>query len=253
MPAVHISDPHVTSAKKAIEAGDLDGLARLLGDHPALAVERIERRGGALTLLHFAADWPGHFPNGAETIRLVVEAGGHVDGRTEGKSSETPLHWAASCNDIAVLDALLDCGADIDAPGAFGGPGGPLDNAVGFGQWAAARRLVERGARVKLWHVAALGMSDELEAFFTDPPEPAADEITEAFWQARHGGQQQAAEYLRERGADINWIGYSDATPLDMARAGAENDGAPTCDPEILALLVGWLETQGGRTASDVR
>jgi hypothetical protein len=28
------------------------------------------------------------------------------------------LHWAASSDDVEVLDALLDAGADIDAPGA---------------------------------------------------------------------------------------------------------------------------------------
>lgn len=41
-----------------------------------------------------------------------------------------------------------------------GGP--PLCDAVGFGQWNAARRLVERGAQLKLWHAAALGLMDRL-------------------------------------------------------------------------------------------
>jgi hypothetical protein len=61
---------------------------------------------------------------------------------------------------------LLDAGTDIEAPGAFNNQGGPLDNAVGFGQWNAARRLVERGARTSLWHEAALGLIDRLAERF---------------------------------------------------------------------------------------
>ena len=43
--------------------------------------------------------------------------------KTDAASDETPLHWAASCDDVAVLDALLDAGADIHAPGAVIGGG----------------------------------------------------------------------------------------------------------------------------------
>jgi ankyrin repeat protein len=61
--------------------------------------------------------------------------------------TETPLHWAASSDDIEALDALVDAGADVDAPGAVIAGGTPLDDAVAFGQWEAARRLVHPGAR----------------------------------------------------------------------------------------------------------
>jgi hypothetical protein len=33
-----------------------------------------------------------------------------------------------------------------------------LSSAVGYRQWAAARRLVKRGAKTLLWHEAALGL-----------------------------------------------------------------------------------------------
>jgi uncharacterized protein len=79
-------------------------------------------------------------------VALLVEAGADVHARFHGSHQEAPLHWAASSNDVAVLDALLDAGADIHASGAVIGRGSPLADATAFAQWDAAYRLVERGA-----------------------------------------------------------------------------------------------------------
>ena len=123
------------------------------------------------TLLHVATDWPGHFPNGPATVFALIEAGADVNARFSGSYSETPLHWAASSDDVAVLDVLLDAGAEIEAAGGVIGGGAPLADAVAFGQWQAARRLVERGAKVNLWQAAALGMADRLAACPTAWPQ----------------------------------------------------------------------------------
>ena len=138
-------DPLAVAVVEAIRGGDLDGLRRLLADHPGLATARIGGTDGTRSLLHVATDWPGHFPRGAATIAALVEAGAEVDARFEGGShDETPLHWAASSDDVEALDALLDAGADIEAPGAVIAGGTPLTDARAFGQWRAAHRLVER-------------------------------------------------------------------------------------------------------------
>jgi ankyrin repeat protein len=93
---------------------------------------------------------------------------------------------------------------------------------VAFGQWRAARRLLERGARTTLWQAAALGLMARVEQYFAGEPAPAPDEITNAFWCACQGSQQAAAEYLLQRGADLDWVGYNQLTPLDAAaRSGA--------------------------------
>ena len=47
----------------------------------------------------------------------------------------------------ALIDALLDAGADIEHEGSSINGGVPLSSAVGYGQWAAARWLVERVVR----------------------------------------------------------------------------------------------------------
>jgi hypothetical protein len=216
---------------------------------PALACASIVRRHGSLTLLHVVADWPGHVPNGPAAVARLIAAGAAVDARSTGGSGQTPLHWAASSGDVGVLDALLDAGAGIEAPGAFDGAGGPLDNAVAFGQWPAARRLVERGASAGLWQAAALGLTDRIEERFAGTSPPAPEEVNEAFWQACHGGQRAAAESLLARGADPNWVGYDESAPLDIARRSNENAGAPTCSEELLCGLVAWLVAHGARPA----
>ena len=70
------------------------------------------------SLPHVAADWPGHFPNGPVTAAVLTAAGADVDARVAGPHTETPLHWAASSDDVDVLDVLIDVGASIEAPGA---------------------------------------------------------------------------------------------------------------------------------------
>jgi len=76
-----------------------------------------------------------------------------------------------------------------------------------------------------------------VEKFFASKSPPTPDEITKAFWSACHGGQQAVAEYLLERGADLNWVGYEGCTPLDVATR--NHAGA----------LVQWLRDHGARSA----
>ena len=107
-------------AVEAIRSGDLQGLKNLLREVPGIAAVRPD---GKRTLLHIATDWPGHFPNGVATVVTLIEHGADVNARFIGSHQETPLHWAASCDDVAVLDALLDHGADIEARGGVIGGG----------------------------------------------------------------------------------------------------------------------------------
>ena len=185
-------DPVALAAVRAIRTGDTAALASLLSQHPGLAREQIY---STRTPLHVAADWPGYFPAGPATVRLLIEAGADPNADTGGDSPETPLHWAASSDDADVADALISGGANIETPG--GSIGTPLDNAVGYGCWNVARLLVQRGARVdKLWHAAALGIMPRVEELLAATPPPSPDDVTEAFWQACHGGQRRTAERL---------------------------------------------------------
>jgi uncharacterized protein len=236
MPA---DDPRAAALTEAIHAGNVEALERLLAEHEELATARFvdPRCGDERTALHIVADWPGHFPNGRAVVDILVAAGASVDAAFGGAHAERPLHWAASSDDMEVLDALVEAGADIEAPGSVIDGGTPLADAVAFGQWGAARRLVELGGRTNLWHAAALGLADRLERLLEAEPPPGRDDITNAFWCACHGGQRLTAQRLLERGADIDWIGHDGLTPLDAAVRSDAHE------------LVDWLGSQGARHA----
>lgn len=200
----------------AIQAGDTATLADLLEQDPGVVHIRFD---GQRTQLHAATDWPGHFPNVRRTIELLAAHGADCNAPFRGSHSETPLHWAASCG-------------DPEAPGGVIGGGTALADAVAFGNWPAARRLVERGARTTLWQAAALGLMDRLLALSASDPAPSAAEVTNAFWSACHGGQLETAQFLLARGADLHWIGHDRLSPLDAALRGGH------------AELAAWLRGQ---------
>ena len=238
-------DPVAVELRAAVRGGDAEAIRRLLLADPGLATARLlGRRGGSSTPLHLVADWPGYFPNGPQIVRLLIEAGADPNALTTargsdkpGPGSETPLHYAASSDDLEVAEALIDGGADIEVPD--GSIGTPLDNAVGYTCWHVARLLVARGARVeKAWHAAALGMLDRLEAVLGS--DPLAQDVSQAFWHACAGGQRRAAQYLLSRGADLAWEpDYAHGTPLDAA------SGHSTRQENVM----NWLRELGARSA----
>jgi hypothetical protein len=104
-----------------------------------------------------------------------------------------------------------------------------------------ARLLVQRGARVdRLWHAAALGMFSRVEELLA-AERSRQQELTDAFWQACHGGQRRMAEHLLVLGAHLNGTpSWGDDTPLDVAES---------VDTERQAL-VAWLRDLGAENSS---
>jgi hypothetical protein len=229
----------VSELVAAVHAGDVDTVRRLVADDPGLAAGPLGGRFGTRTALHVVTDWPGYFPHGPEIVRVLLAGGADPNVRSPG--DETPLHWAASSDDADVGAALLDGGADAEAPD--GSIGTPLDNAIGYACWHMAALLAARGARIdKLWHAAALGRLDRLEQLLDGAP-PSPVEVSQAFWHACAAGQRRAAERLLAAGAELDWTpDYAEGTPLDAARGrGTRRDN-----------LIGWLEQQGARSANSV-
>ena len=237
-------DPVAVELARVVHGGDLDALSRLVAGRPELATARMIGRnglaGGWRTPLHAAADWPGYFPAAPAAVALLLEAGADPNDDTGGTCPETPLHWAASSDDVDVAVVLIEGGADLERPG--GSIGTPLDNAIGYGCWHVARLLVERGASVdSLWHGAALGMLGTVENLLAASPPPTAEDVNNAFWQACHAGQRRTAERLLAAGADIN------ASP-DYAGKQTALEGAIRPDTRR-ELLADWLREHGAKSA----
>ena len=146
---------------------------RLLAD-PALARERYTRHrtllhgasaAGSLTIVELllrlgadphATDEAGHTPlycvgnecsvtGGGHMVRALVQAGADVNAHG-GVKQCTPLHMAARRGNVEVAEALLDCGADLEARDSLGET--PLRRAVNCGKAGVAALLVSRGADV---------------------------------------------------------------------------------------------------------
>ncbi|MDA8043996.1 MAG: ankyrin repeat domain-containing protein [Actinomycetota bacterium] len=231
---------HAADAAAAVRSGDIDALVAALDAQSRLATDPVPGFQGR-TLLHIVTDWPGYWPNGPEVVQLVIGRGGDPNHRGgDNDEGETPLHWAASSDDADVAAALIDGGADVEAPD--GSIGTPLDNAIGYGCWNVARLLADRGARIdKLWHAAALGKSARLEELLTSDLD--RELISQAFWHACGAGQRRTAERLLRAGADVDWSpDYAYGTALDAAT------GRFTQQENV----VEWLRSLGVRKASAV-
>lgn len=231
------TDPLAQALVTAIQGGDVSRLDQLLTERPGLARTWIaDAKGVARSLMHIVADWPGHFPNGAATVAVLARAGADLSAHMAPKPGgpehrETPLHWAASSNDTAVLGALLDHGADIEADGAVFTGGTAMSDAVVFANWDAARLLLARGARTTYWQAAALGLVEQVREAFAGATPPTADDATRALWHACRGGQRESAEILLAHGADPHWLGWDQLTPIAAAERAGHAD------------LAAWLAT----------
>jgi ankyrin repeat protein len=213
-------EPLAIELTAALKQGDVELLTRLIADDPRLARCVVENpKGGGRTPLHLFADWPGHIANAPAIVQTLAASGADLDAPAVGmRHRETPLHWAASNDDVVLIDALLDAGADIEHEGSSIDGGSPLSSAVGYGQWSGGRRLVERGARTLLWHEAALGLMPAIMRRVEANPSLRPASLSGPFWNACHGGQLAAAQYLLAHGADLNWPApWSGQTPLDVA------------------------------------
>jgi uncharacterized protein len=210
------SDPDAVRLATSIADGDLDVLRACLAARAELATVHFGDSVQARTCLHVATDWPGHFPGVAATIGLLIAAGADVDAAFVGAHAERPLHWAASSGDLDALDALVVAGADLEAPGGVLTGGPPLDDAVIFDMLDAATRLVEHGARVALFHAAALGMTDRVHELLATGT--AQIELDASLWHACHHGCRDAAQLLLAGGADPAFEGFADTTTREAAR-----------------------------------
>ncbi|MEO7720043.1 MAG: ankyrin repeat domain-containing protein [Capsulimonas sp.] len=142
---------------------------RILRDNPDLAHERYS----GLTLLHAASaagnlalvaellklgvdaniqDEGGHTPlyragnecaGSADIVRALIHGGANVDA-CDGTKRCTALHMAARRGNVEAAEALVECGANIEARDSYGDT--PLRRAVNCGKTTVAALLLAKGA-----------------------------------------------------------------------------------------------------------
>jgi len=137
--------------------------------------------------------------------RMIEEDPARVHER--GGDGQTPLHFAQS---RAVVDLLLDHGADIDArdvdhratPAEW-----MLDHHRDEGRYALAHYLVERGASTDIFLAAALGLTDRVRELID--ADPSLLDLRTG--QGRYAAQPPSAQHI------YLWTIGDSRSPLDTA------------------------------------
>lgn len=195
----------------AIILSDLDALRTLLAEDEGWATRRSSV--GHPTLLQMIACEAANIDNATGSARLLLDA---------GADPHAPLVAAAGCDSRSIVELLLDDGVDVNGQDLWT----PLDEALYWCNQDMAALLIERGATIRALSTAAgLGSIEELERFFAGDeltpdagpigspfpetvPEALANDAdaiaNHAFVMAVNAGQQPAAAWLLERGAQIN-------------------------------------------------
>lgn len=139
-------------ALKAIRAGDLDKFKALIAADPSLATSRSSK--SHPTLLQALVLDGKDKPNNVEMAQVLIDAGAELN---------EPLVAAASIDNRAVAELLLDHGAAIDGTGGWS----PLEEALYWNSQSVIALLLERGAKVQNLRTAAgLGRVDLIESYF---------------------------------------------------------------------------------------
>ncbi|HZN55288.1 MAG TPA: ankyrin repeat domain-containing protein [Candidatus Polarisedimenticolaceae bacterium] len=141
---------------------------------------------------------------------------------------DTPLRRASGEGDLAAMTALLDGGADPDAPGAYGMT--PLAAAARAGRVDALDLLVARGANphkgcgvngwTPLLHALHKNQMEAAIRLIDTAAQPSA-ELDDALFMASGYAEAQAVDALLAKGADPRKERGDGANALSSAVAGA--------------------------------
>ncbi|MDD3470914.1 MAG: ankyrin repeat domain-containing protein [Thermoguttaceae bacterium] len=181
-----------------------------------------EEQASGLTLLH-AAVQRGSLP----LLRYVLRLSSDLNGR-EPRFGETALHFAASCGDAAMVEALLAAGASVDLKNRDGVT--PLLLAAQENQLEVVRILLAAGADLNvranegitpLHQAAAQGFTSICELLLKSGSR--IDPLMEGGWTPLHFAVQEGFEEtvncLLAAGAQSQHETTDGATPLHLAAA----------------------------------
>jgi hypothetical protein len=226
METININDPLFKNAVNALDEGRLDGLQKLINDHPDLVRYRLSTPGkeGYFKdpyLIWFVADNPIRIPklpaNIIDVTRFLIGAVERYASDTYQLQIDYTLELVATgripreCGvQIAIMDALLDAGA------ATGSAMGAIANS----NLEAANHLIDRGAELTLASALLLDRNADIDSLINSSD---SEEKLLALTAAAFYGKADNVKYLLNRGVEAN--GYPQAgsgfhshtTPLHQA------------------------------------
>jgi ankyrin repeat protein len=222
------------TAADAIVSGDLKLLKELLARNPNLIRQHSTREHRA-TLLHYTSangveGYRQKTPqNIAEIARFLLESGADVDaeadvyggGSTTLGLAATSVHPELVGVQEALLQLLLDYGAQMEQPNLAGNGHGAVVACLANGRAKAAEFLASRGANLDLESAAGLGRLDIVETFFRADGALRAlatkRELQAGFLWACMYGYEDVATFLLKHGADFRDAAGTGATGLHWA------------------------------------
>ena len=205
------------AAVDAIVNGDLATLKKLLNENAGLARARSTREHRS-TLLHYVSangveDFRQKTPkNIIEITKLLLKAGADVNAESDaygGRSTTlgltaTSWHPEHAGVQLPLMDVFIDHGAIIDGPDGGSEVNGCLHN----GRGEAAEFFASRGALLDLEGAAGVGRLDVVKSFFNDDgslkPSATQQQLKDAFAWACEFGRTTVAEFLLQRGMEID-------------------------------------------------
>ncbi|MFV2007226.1 MAG: ankyrin repeat domain-containing protein, partial [Longimicrobiales bacterium] len=131
----------------------------------------------------------------------------------------TLLNLAASNGDRAMIDALLDLGADIDQKSDWWAGGfAPIHSVPMAHRPGLAEFLIERGATVDVHAAAGHGLIDRLAELLDDQPDRVNQPVGDGARPLHFAATREVAELLVERGALLEPIDVDHgSTPAQWA------------------------------------
>ena len=228
------------AAADAIVSGDLDGLRRLLAQHPDL-VRRRSLREHRSTLLHYVSangieDFRQRTPSNIVAVtRLLLDAGADVNAESDaygGHSTTlglaaTSIHPENAGVQLPLLDLLLARGANIEQRAQAGNGHSAIVGSLANGQGDAARYLADRGAVLDLEGAAGVGRVDALHRFIDGEGllrnGATPQQLASCFMYACGYGRTEAVRFLLDRGTDPCAHNREGETPLHWSAFGAHD------------------------------
>jgi hypothetical protein len=260
------SESRFETAADAIVRGDAAMLKGLLREDPALVHARSEREHGA-TLLHYvsANGVEGYRqktpPNIVEIAEALLRAGAEIDataniyggGATALGLAATSGHPEHAGVQEALLEKLLEYGAEIDGISIAGNGQSIVTACLANGRPRAAAYLVGRGARCGLVERAGLGQLDRVKSFFDaggdSQPRLASSQLDAAFLYACQFGHADVVAFLVQHGADVAARDRNGQTGLHHAVIGGklETVRAILKYTELFEVVNGYGGTPAGQ------